>query len=252
MRHVTYTGKVLYLTDGLGEEGREHFSISIQSDGSRTLRAICEMDNDHLIRDVTYSLAPDWRPLECFVRLTQNERFFGSAVFRFFADRVECVGMDSDGRKIERTDKVREHVPSFGAHPICCDTWHAKAADLRRKGAAKVMVPNIALSSPLPNGGSGPVTDFVDLDVEFAGEETITTPAGTFACKHFRNRGRRPGKPRPPVEIWAWSDDFIPVRARWEMLHQTYELVELKRTEATPTKTGTTDSLARMKAYLEG
>ena len=56
MRHLTYTGKVLYLTDGIGEEGREHFSISIQPDQSRTSRAVCEMDNDRLIRDVVYSL----------------------------------------------------------------------------------------------------------------------------------------------------------------------------------------------------
>lgn len=249
MRHTTYTGKVLYLTDGIGEEGREHFSISIQPDQSRTLRAVCEMDNDRLIRDVVYSLDGQWRPLECFVRLTQNEIFYGSATFRFFDDRVECNGLSSTDGPVAMVDPVPMRVPSFGAHPICCDTWHAKAADLRRGGAKTVHVPNIAMSSPLPNGGSGPATSFVDLDVDCVGEESVTTPAGTFTCKHFRNHGRRPGKPRPPVEIWAWSDDFIPVRARWELLHQTYELVELRKTEARR-ETGGADSLTRMNDYL--
>ena len=46
MNHATYRGKIVYRTDGKGEEGREFFSVTVQPDGSRTLRALCEMDND--------------------------------------------------------------------------------------------------------------------------------------------------------------------------------------------------------------
>ena len=83
MAHSTYRGKIVYLTDGVGEEGREYFTVTVQPDGSRTLRAQCEMDNDGLLRDVIYSLDGQWQPEECFVRLTIGGKFQGSAVFRF-------------------------------------------------------------------------------------------------------------------------------------------------------------------------
>ena len=52
--HRHYRGKMLYLTDGVGEMGREFFSVTVQPDGERTLRAQCEMDDDRLLRDVVH------------------------------------------------------------------------------------------------------------------------------------------------------------------------------------------------------
>jgi hypothetical protein len=52
MKHRSYKGKLLYLTDGQGEMGRETFHVTIQPDGTRTMRATCEMDDDRLISDV--------------------------------------------------------------------------------------------------------------------------------------------------------------------------------------------------------
>ncbi len=227
MAHRTYRGKIVYLTDGVGEEGREFFTVTIQPDGSRILRAQCEMDNDRLLRDVVYALDGDWRPEECFVRLTIGGKFQGSAMFRFTDDRVTCDALTADDGHLSQSFDVTERVPSFGAHPLCCDCWHSKKGDLLRGDEIIGKLRKVALSSPLPNGGSGPSLSFVGVDVHFAGEEEITTPAGTFQTKHMINRSLRDGSTKPPVEIWAYSDDFIPVRGRWELLHQTYELVEL-------------------------
>ena len=114
MRHRTYAGKIVYLTDGAGEMGRERFRVTVHDDGRRTLRAICEMDDDELLRDVTHTVDRHFRPLDAFVRLRR-----------------------------------------------------------------------------------------ADADPD-----------------------------RPPVEVWAYSDDFIPARLRWDLLGQTYELVELDHTRA--------------------
>ncbi len=231
MSHRTYRGKIVYHTDGIGEEGREFFTVTVQPDGSRILRAQCEMDNDRLLRDVIYALDGDWQPEECFVRLTIGGKFQGSAIFRFTDDRVTCDALTADDGHLSQSFDVTERVPSFGAHPLCCDTWHSKKGDLLRGDSPTGKLRNVALSSPLPNGGSGPMLSFVGVDVEYAGEEEITTPAGTFKTKHMINRSLRDGGTKPPVEIWAATDDFIPVRGRWELLHQTYELVELSFTD---------------------
>ena len=90
MRHRTYAGKIVYLTDGAGEMGRERFRVTVHDDGRRTLRAICEMDDDELLRDVTYTVDRHFRPLDAFVRLTIGEAFVGSGWYHFTETAVTC------------------------------------------------------------------------------------------------------------------------------------------------------------------
>jgi hypothetical protein len=79
MQHRSYRGKVSYVTDGVGEMGREMFHVTIQPDGTRTLRATCELDDDRLLRDVVHTVDKDWRPVDAFVRLTIAEQTAGAA-----------------------------------------------------------------------------------------------------------------------------------------------------------------------------
>jgi len=250
MRHRSYIGEISYRHDSGVEEGCERFHISVQPSGARTLVAHSEMYNDRLIRDVSYSLDAQWRPEECYVRLTIDEEVTGSALFRFFDRAIECEAFTKTEGRISQRLPVPERVPSFGAHPICCDTWHSKIADLRRGTGNTVMLRNVGMSSALPNGGSGPVASLCDVEVEYAGEQELTTPAGTFSTRRFRNRGLFAGGPRPPVEIWAVSEDFIPVKAHWDLLAQTYELVSLRVEEGETADSGHGTTLERMNAFM--
>ncbi len=228
MKHRTYGGKLLYLTDGTGEMGREWFTVTVYGDGSRTLRARCEMDDDQLLRDVTNTVGPDWRPRDAFVRLTFEDEFVGSGWYRFGEHLAECEAWTAvEGRVSYRRD-LEQRPPSLGAHPVCCDTWHTAAAWHQDPSPGVTRLERIAMTSFLPNGGSGPELVFTDLDVEYRGEEEITGPAGTFATRHFASFRAGAAKDRPPVEVWAFSDDFVPARLRWDLLGQTYELVEFE------------------------
>lgn len=115
MKHRTYSGKLLYLTDGVGEMGREWFKVTVHCDGSRTLRSLVEMDDDKLLRDVVITVGGDWKPLDAFVRLTINEKFVGTRWYRFSDTLVECeaftaaAGLLSDSRR--RTPAVAGRTP---------------------------------------------------------------------------------------------------------------------------------------------
>ena len=66
------------------ERGREFFTITVHTDGKRTLRAHCEIDDPPtVLRDVVLSLDSDNYPLDCFVRLTLDDKFEGSGWMRF-------------------------------------------------------------------------------------------------------------------------------------------------------------------------
>jgi hypothetical protein len=82
-------------------------------------------------------------------------------------------------------------------------------------------------SSHLPNGGSGPLlvpSQAGFTSKKFIGKEQIEVPAGNFETRHFQFLVAD----YPPIDIWTLGSDFIPVRLRWNLLKQSYDLVELE------------------------
>lgn len=225
MRHRSYRGKVVYLTDNVGEMGREFFHVTIQPDGTRTMRAVCEMDDDRLLRDVVITLDPQWRPTDAFVRLTINEEFFGSSWFRFGQSEAECQGLTKQEGRISQTFDLAEPAKVFGTHPVHSDAWGLSQFKQRVPDTVEPADGAIFTSSFLPNGGSGPLLMPAGGRTQrrYVGREKVTVPAGTFDAHHFQFLVRD----LPPIEIWATDQDCIPVRLRWDHLHQSYDLVEL-------------------------
>jgi hypothetical protein len=225
MRHRSYTGKVLYLTDGAGEIGREFFHVTIQPDGSRTMRAVCEMDDDRLLRDVVITLGADWRPRDAYVRLTINETFFGSGWFNFTEDRAEAEGFTVQEGRFRQTFATSGRAKSFGTHPVHSDAWGLSHFRSRTPGSEEENDGTVFASSFLPNGGSGPMLLPARGRARrrYIGVEEIAVPAGTFKAHHFQFLVDK----LAPIEIWATDRDCIPVRLRWDHLRQTYDLVEL-------------------------
>jgi hypothetical protein len=225
MRHRSYRGTVLYLTDGVGEMGREFFHVTIQPDGTRTLRAVCEMDDDRLLRDVVITLGPDWRPRDAFVRLTVNEAFVGSSWFRFADAVAECEGVTTAEGRISQRFDMPEPAKSFGTHPVHSDAWGLSDFKRRIPGEVEESDGTVFASSFLPNGGSGPLLLPARGRAKrrYIGVEPITVPAGTFSAHRFQFLVDN----LAPIEIWATAEDCIPLRLRWDHLRQTYDLVEL-------------------------
>ncbi len=78
----------------------------------------------------------------------------------------------------------------------------------------------------MPNGGSGPTlvptpADFIRK--KYVGQELVSVPAGQFQTEHFQFFVAD----TPPIDVWTLGADFIPVKLRWDLLKQDYELVEL-------------------------
>lgn len=222
MKHRGYSGRVDYIHDDIGERGREWFTVTVQPDGTRTLRSHCEMDDSRVLRDVIYTVDADWRPLDSYVRLTVEEKYMGAAWFRFGADIVECEAFTENEGRVSQRVPVDEWPRSFGSHPVVCDIWHLGAWDWS-SGAQEQGWQSI-MSSPLPNGASGPMIGRGNFRAQFVGEESVTVPAGTFEAKHFVFPLRHSGK--PPEHVWYHGDDLFFVQIRWDLLKTTYVLAE--------------------------
>ncbi len=86
------------------ERGREYFTITVHADGRRTLRAYTEIDDaPNVMRDVTLSLGADWRPTDCFVRLSVGDQMMGTSWFQFTDTEAICEGYTvNEGRISQR------------------------------------------------------------------------------------------------------------------------------------------------------
>jgi len=227
MQHRTYRGQISYRHDRLGEQGREWFSVSVQPDGTRTLRAVCEMEDEDLLRDVTYSVDGHWRPQDAYVRLTRDGSFHGASWFRFDDEGAECEGFTIEEGRFRQRVELGQCPTLFAPHPVVSDGWQAAAYDYS-KGPGMLSLENCANSSSRPDGGSGPMLGIVFKDLEYLGEEHIVVGAGSFRARHLKIHPRQAAMAAwPPLEFWVAGSDFLLLRLRWDLLETTYDLVAL-------------------------
>ncbi|MBK6596779.1 MAG: hypothetical protein IPG25_02240 [Proteobacteria bacterium] len=220
MNHRTLRGKLGYFHNQHGETGREWFTVTVAPDGGRTLRAQCEMDDDSVLRDVTYTVDAAWRPLDCFIRLARHDRFVGSSWFRFADRRVECEGYTAlEGRVSQRVELPAPAV-RFGTHSLLTDGWHA--ALWQANGPAVQTIAHQPASSHAANGATGPMIVVGDSTLKRIGLESLRVAAGEFMTAHFEILFVN----FPRLHFWVMGPDVQLVRMEWAHLDAYYELLE--------------------------
>jgi hypothetical protein len=240
MKHQTIRGHILYTSRKPGREGqergREYFTMTRHTDGKLTIRAQCEIEEPDptVLRDVIYSLDENDRPIDFLVRLTIGDQFMGSGWFRFTDDVIECESHGPSIGRLSQTMPVNGPYDGFGTHPIQGDAYMTRCMDLSKgphKRKLRVFLPSVD-----HRGATPPQIVESGITLEYVGEEEATTPAGTFACRHFRFLGEDGGMvskdgEHPTYDMWVTADeDAIFVKGGVGGYMQTwYELVELKR-----------------------
>lgn len=246
--HFRIRGTLRYTSDKPDrkgqERGREYFTITRHADGRRTLRAYNEIDDaPNVMRDVTLSIGTDWRPTDCFVRLSVGDAFVGSSWFQFTEREALCEGYTVNEGRISQRIALQRPIDAFGTHPIQGDGWLMKIVAQDQPGVAR-QYRNLMLCSLDHRGATGPLLmpHPLGVPITFVGRERITVAAGTFDALHFRitetaddaaDTRNELGK-HPPYDIWVTADgEFVMLLATVKGYMMTrYELTEYERIEA--------------------
>jgi hypothetical protein len=206
----------------LVEFGREDFSISQFPDDSRTMRAVCRYSTTGLIRDVTYTVGADFKPVECFVRVAMQTHVIGSAWFRFTDTTAEAEGFTAKEGRFKQCIPVPDRVVAFGSHPLCSDFWRLAHVKAENPGTAQVLS-NCMNSSPAAPGDTGPMLFQREYSYNYVGEKTVTVPAGAFKTHQF-DWAVRDGK---TLRLWTTGPDYLPIRMDFPEKGNVYELMSL-------------------------
>ncbi|MBT0671397.1 hypothetical protein HT136_23790 [Novosphingobium profundi] len=240
-KHRTISGKIQYTSRKEGrvgeERGRETFMWTHHSDGKKTLRAHCEIDEPDptVMRDIVYSLDENDRPMDCMVRLTVGDEFMGAGLFIIGEDTVECESYGPSIGRISQTMPINGPFDGFGTHPIVADAYITRKIDVSLGAHNRKF--RCFLPSPDHRGATPPIIAESNLYLGYVGEETVTVGAGTFHCRKFEFTDPDAGMvgvsghAHPPYEMWVTADDdAIFVQGGVGGYMQTwYELVELER-----------------------
>jgi hypothetical protein len=215
-----------------GERGQERFTVSAHGDGCRILRAMSEIYETRVLRDVSMRIGPDGCPRDAFVRLTVADRFRGAGWFCFDETEAQGEALHAPATRVSQRVRIDGRIRSFGTHPIMGDGWHAFLFDMQ--GPRRQHFDRLMISSYAFDGSTGPELLPVAFGLELVGIEDVTVAAGRFRCRHFRFLlGGTEFDDHPPYDTWVTDDgDNVTVRARVGAPKDfDYELVALERVE---------------------
>lgn len=236
--HRTISGKIIYLSHKAGrmnqERGREHFTLTQQSDGMAVLHAHCEIDDEpDVIRDITSAFHYDsLQPRDGSVRLTIGGQYEGSGWFHFTDQSCTLEAHNVKTGRVSALEKLDRPAPWFGNHAIINDGFLSKLFPLGTM-PEKRRINTAIMSSPDHRGATGPELFPLCFGVEYLKDETVTVGAGRFKARKFAVIDTAQGLPEehPPYEFWCTNDaDGLFLKGGVGGYMQTYyELVSLQR-----------------------
>ena len=201
-----------------GDKGREDFAIDVRASG-RTIRAYCEMEEDQLTRDASWTVGVDGLPVEGHVRVVLGGDLVGSTWFRFTDTETECESLTKRmGRTSQRLPGRRSYL---GLHPLIGDGLIAAVRGHDSPGEER-MIDSVTCSYDI-NGETGLIALPIGIAVTYVGPDEVTVPAGTFEADHYLLRWQPHW---PAAKLWVHGEDAIFLRLSWEVSGLNSELVE--------------------------
>lgn len=205
----TITGEMDCRTLDKGEPcGREHWTLTVQADGSRTMRSFFDGGRDAQQINVVYRADAAFHFLEAFSNAYSKGKPIGSGFYVADGGQLQVVTRDGTGFHAEQLPLPERF--SVLLHPPSLDGWHFGQYDMARGGPQPVSTFVFGAVDGGPRVAAFPIT------LEFVGRERITVPAGTFDTEHFRF-GRN-------TDVWTMGTDRIMVRHEYRKSNTRFEL----------------------------
>jgi hypothetical protein len=195
-----YEGEISIRSPDGAARPYERFSVTINPDGSRTLKAVTVSPNGTLVRDVQQSVSRDWRPLHGSSRIFLGGRAQGSISKWVTAEGIHSV-LVVDG------DYSHEIFPaparfSIGFHPIADEAWKMALVDATREGRSALVTHTCSTTW---NGRTMEHGRTVTSEVAYLGMEARAignVPAACRAFLWFTPFGKE-------LRVWTYTDDFV-------------------------------------------
>jgi len=196
----------------------EKFVVTQNPDGSHTAQTTTRFPAGTIVRQVMQTVDRNFMPVDGFARLFVGGEYQGTLIRRVVGNSVTSLVMSPNGSPIEQTELAGGPDVVLGYHPTTVEGWKFAKC---KKGVSGPQSVRILSSSPTWNGGQMTHGREVTMSVEHAGEEMITTPAGSFKADHYLwHTGAIDGD----IEVWTFGPDRICARVQHKSRDVVYDL----------------------------
>ncbi|MCC2976541.1 hypothetical protein LK533_07615 [Sphingomonas sp. PL-96] len=213
-------GSIAYRAGDGAQVGRETFDLCSHP-GGHILRALCVLDDVDLLRDVTLSLAHDWRPQEGYCRVTRGGRTEGVLWCRVEPDGVRVDSSIAGEAAPQQFIPTEAPLPYLGLHPLQGDALIVEQRGTDDPGRFRPIA--TVTNSVSPNGDEAIGGRLMTIDAAYVGAEEIEVAAGRFAARRYALRWREDW---PAADLWVRAQDNLFLLMRWSLIETWYELAE--------------------------
>jgi hypothetical protein len=210
-------GEIAYRNGKTGAvTGNESWDLTVHPDGSRSLRATNYLLSSGFMHTVNVRVGADFRPLEAFAEYFIKGEFRGAALFAVTGTQLEATAKltDSTVRQVVDVPERFSLIP----HPLASDVWHHWYYDKAKGGPQPMTVYDIDAPARGPAALLGRV---YTQTLRYIGQETVTVPAGTFVCDHYRVDDA--------VDYYVTGPDALFVKFVWPPANAEYVLTKLEQ-----------------------
>ena len=207
-------GKFEYRRPKLGTiTGEEEFTLTVQSDGTRTIQARNRTESIGMQRHVIHRVDKNLRPLETLAVYYMDGQWAGTGWFAVSGNKLRAIATSPDGIFEQELD-VPDYV-SFVPHPLSTNAFHGWNYDRDKGGVQIVTWYNI---EGREQGDDSMLGKLSENELELIGQTELTTPAGTFQVDHWRTGS---------VNYYTTGPDMMMVMFDWPKYDFQYVLSEL-------------------------
>ncbi len=192
-RHTVLSGEIVISTPNQAPRFYERFTISLNPDGGRTLRALTVSPRGNLIRDVAQMVRADWTPVSGGSRLFLDGQLCG-AVNKFVCGQT-IHSVVHDGDMLDQAEFPAPERFTLGFHPIADEAWKMVLGPTEPGARAAITTHTCSQTWNGKTIGHGAT---VVSDVEYVGE----TDDPTGLC-------------RDPVRAYLWFTPFGKLLKIW-------------------------------------
>ena len=117
----------------------ERFIITLNPDGSRTLRTVTRSPKGDLLRDVNQLVDADWRDIEAMSRVFFKGQALGTVLRQVIGDTLYSTVLTRDGGRDEATFDAPAGM-ILGFHAILTDAWKMNLLDTAHHDDQEILV----------------------------------------------------------------------------------------------------------------
>jgi hypothetical protein len=159
----------------------ERFIVTVNPDGSRTLRTVTRSPKGDLLRDVNQLLAADWRDIEATGRVFFKGQALGTVQRRIVGDTLHSRVLSRDGGLDEASfDAPPELI--LGFHALLTDAWKMSRLDTSHHEYQPLLIHTVSRTW---NGSTLGHGERIQSKARYDTTEQLDLPAGRFECDKF-------------------------------------------------------------------